>query len=227
MFLKEWTTKFFGSLEKKGPFSMKSVIKDVPYYSQWESSSLVHKIISDKISAQADPSWEDSGASSPEEYEFWARNMCGMSCLKMIIQHKFGEVIPIIDLGKRGLKYGVYTLKPDTIDGMYYFPFVKFVKEEFNLDTEVVRLMSVERILRELAHKNYIIASVSHEIRNPSSRPVSKGGHLILLLGYDLKKRTILFHNPSGDTEESQKYAEILFPQFENFFAGRGLVIKK
>lgn len=220
-------SKFFGFLERRQSLPVRTTIDDVPYYSQWESPSLVSKIIRDEISAKDDPLWKRSGASSPEEYELWARNMCGMACLKMIIKHKIGETIPILDLGKRSLEYGVYILKPGTIDGMYYSPFVKFIKEEFDLNSKAVGSMSIKRILRELAHENYIIASVSHKIRGLSSRPPSKGGHLVLLLGYNLEKQTILFHNPSGDTEESQKYSEISFSQFENFFAGRGLVVEK
>lgn len=220
-------SKIFCFLEKREPLPIRATINDVPYYSQWESPSLVSKIIRGEISAKEDPLWKRSGARSPEEYELWARNMCGMVCLKMIIKHKLGRTIPILDLGGKGLEYGVYILRPDTIDGMYYSSFVKFIKKEFDLNAKVIGSMSIKRILRELAHGNYIIASVSHKIRDPNSKPPNKGGHLVLLLGYDLERRTILFHNPSGDTDESQKYAEISFPQFENFFARRGLVIEK
>lgn len=227
MLLKE-LAKFFDFFDRKGGVPSSFVINSVPYYSQWESPSLVGKIIiRNETSAQDDPLWERSGAKSPEEYELWARNMCGMACLKMIIEHKFGKIVPIIDLGKKCLKYGGYVLQPNTIDGMYYSPFIKFIKEEFNLDAGVVGSMSIDRIVKELSLGNYIIASVSHKIRNPDSKPSTKGGHLILLLGYDLDKRTILFHNPSGDTNKNQGYVEIPFSQFENFFARRGIVIEK
>lgn len=203
------------------------VINDVPYYSQWESPSLVGKLIRDEIAARDDPFWEKSGAHSREEYEFWARNMCGMACLKMIIEHRFARTVPIIDLGKRCLKYGGYVLGPNTIDGMYYSPFVKFVKEEFDLDAKVVGPVSIHGVIEKLSHGNYVIASVSPKIRNSGSKSHTKGGHLVLLLGYDLEKQTILFHNPSGDTKENQEYAEIPFLQFENFFARKGIIVEK
>lgn len=218
---------FFDFSNRKEQLPLNLKINGVPYYSQWESPSLVGKIIREEASAQDDPLWKKSGAKSPEEYELWAKNMCGMACLKMIIEHKLGEIVSIVDLGKKCLKYGGYVLKPDTIDGLYYAPFVTFVKKEFNLDAKVIRSMSVDRTVRELSLGNYIIASVSHKIKDPNSKPPAKGGHLILLLGYNLEKKTILFHNPSGDTNENQEYTEISFPQFEGFFARRGIVIEK
>ena len=215
----------FYNKKKAPPISLK--INGVQYYSQWESPSLVGKIIRKEFSAQNDPFWKRSGAKSPKEYELWAKNMCGMACLKMIIKHKFGEITPIVDLGKRCLNYGGYILKPDTIDGLYYTPFVKFVKKEFSLDAKVIRSMSIDKIIKELSLENYIIASVHHQIKRPNYKPLTKGGHLILLLGYDLEKKIILFHNPSGDTDKNQEYAKISFLQFEKFFAKRGIVIKK
>ncbi|MFH1565667.1 MAG: hypothetical protein ABIB98_00495, partial [bacterium] len=87
--------------------------------------------------------------------------------------------------------------------------------------------MSLGRIKREISQGNYVIASVSHKIRNPESNSKIKGGHLILILGYNLEKGIFVFHNPSGDTTESQVYAEISFPRFKEFFARRGIVIYK
>ena len=48
----------------------------MPYHSQWVSRELIGDIINGRISAAADPLWMLSGANSPEEYEFWAKNIC-------------------------------------------------------------------------------------------------------------------------------------------------------
>lgn len=226
MLVKE-LTRIFGFLNRKENIHPELIINDMPYFSQWESSALVGKIIREEISAREDPLWRESGAESPKEYEFWARNMCGMACLKMIIKHKFGRNIPIITLGKKCAEFGGYIEKVDTIDGLYYSPFLKFINQEFDLEGRTVGHMSLDRIIKEISQGHYVIASVSHKIRNPDSKPATKGGHLILVLGYDLERKTIVFHNPSGDTTKNQEYSEISFPQFEKFFARRSILIKK
>ncbi len=220
-------TGLFGFLRKRESHPSVFLIENVPYYSQWESPDLVGAIIREEISARDDLLWKKSGAKSSEEYEFWANNMCGMACLKMVLEHKLNKNVPIVELGKECLRYGGYVLKPDTIDGLYYAPFVRFIKHEFDLDAKVVGRMSVDRIVRELAFGNYVIASVHHEIRSPDSSAFQKGGHLVLVLGYNLEENKLFFHNPSGDTPQNQSHATVSFSKFKKFFAGRGIVIKK
>ena len=219
--------KILGAFERRGNIPQRFIIKNVPYYSQWESPALVRKIIRDEVSPQEDPLWKRSGAKSPEEYELWSSNMCGMACLKMIIKHKFDKVIPIITLGRRCMKFGGYKEKPNTVDGLYYPPFIRFINHEFGLKGRIASILTLNRIMKESAQGNYLIASVSYKIRNPNSIPATVGGHLVLMLGYDLEKKILFFHNPSGDTRENQEYAEISFEQFGRFFAGRGIVIEK
>lgn len=218
--------KLFKFKGKREQIPLKYIIENVPYFSQWESPLLVKKIIKDEISAKSDPLWRGSGAKSPAEYEFWAKNMCGMACLKMVISHKFNKKFPIIKLGRMCLKYGGYVIKQDAIDGLFYQPFTKFVKKEFDLNTKIFRLMSINDIINEISFGNYVIASVSHKIRDLDSYAIKKGGHLILILGYNLKSKKIFFHNPSGDKTVNQKYAGVSFLQFNKFFAEKGIVIE-
>ena len=219
--------KFLNIAERKENLPPRSIIDGVPYYSQWESPPLVRKIIRDEILAQDDPLWRKSGAKSREEYELWAGNMCGMACLKMIVEHKFGKRISIITLGKRCMEFGGYIERGKTINGLYYRPFIRFIEQEFELQGKVIGNLSLNRIMKELSQKNYVVASVSHKIRYPDVEPVTNGGHLILMLGYDLDKEILLFHNPSGDTTENQEYAKISFSRFSKFFAGRGIIIER
>ena len=202
------------------------IISDVPYYSQWESSELVGKIIKSEISAQDDPLWKKSGAKTPQEYEYWAKNLCGMACLKMILKREFAKNIPIIKLGKKCAKYGGYIENEDTIDGLYYAHFKKFIADEFGLKGKIFTPLSINNIIEEISSGHYVIASVNQKIRNPKSRPTSKGGHLILMLGFDLDHEYLFFHDPSGDQKNNQSYAKISFERFGNFFAERGVSIE-
>lgn len=202
-------------------------MENVPYYSQWESPKLVGKIVSGEISPKKDPKWKKSGASSIDEYELWSRNACGMACLKMILAHNLKVVIPIVELGKKCESYGGYIKRGNKLDGLIHKPFIKFINKEFGLRSRSLARISIQDIIRALKRDNYVIASVSREIRNPSVTPKRKGGHLVLLLGFDRNKKVIYLHNPSGLPKKSQKYAEISYEDFNKFFAGRGIVIEK
>ncbi|MFZ1250289.1 MAG: hypothetical protein WAR37_02480 [Candidatus Microsaccharimonas sp.] len=60
-----------------------------------------------------------------------------------------------------------------------------------------------------------------------SDNPNKKGGHLVLVLGYDLDKRLLYLYNPSGFETYTQEYASISFKDFKKFFGGRGIVINQ
>lgn len=198
----------------------------MPYYSQWESSNLVKSILSNKIKATDDPNWKLSGASTKEEYGLWSANACGMACTKMILANESGEVVPIVELGHKSAVYGAYTEPLEKSKGLIYKPFTKFLKAEYNVDSTLVLPLNLNQIIYELSRSSYVIASVSPKIRHTSDTPSSKGGHLVLVLGYDLGKKELYFHNPSGFTIDTQRYASISFKDFAKFFGSRGVVVK-
>jgi len=199
--------------------------KDVPYFAQWESRELIRKILDKKISAKDDPRWKESGASTKEEYESWSWACCGMACTKMLLAHAKGKVVPLVELAKKCTEYGGYTMPLEDSRGLIYRPYVRFLKQEFGLKARVLEHVSIKEIMSELGKGRCIIASVNAMIRQPKSTPPSKGGHLILLLGYDNKKRELYLHNPSGDTTKSQENAVVSFDDFTKFFSGRCIVI--
>jgi hypothetical protein len=204
-----------------------NLIKDVPYFSQWESPKLVDGILSGKFDSKNDPNWKSSGAKTKEEYALWSANACGMTCTKMILAKEIGKTLPIVDLANKSLPYGVYTLPLEDSVGLLYTPYIKFLSKEFSLTAKLVRPLTVNQIVHELSHNNYVIASVSPKIRHTSDTPTNKGGHLVLLLGYDLGKKELYFHNPSGFRPDTQSYAVISFKDFKKFFGGRGIVVKR
>lgn len=199
--------------------------KNVPYFAQWESRELVRDILDKKVLAQDDPRWRESGAQTADEYESWSWACCGMACTKMLLAHAKGVVVPLLELAKKCTKYGGYTMPLEDSKGLIYRPYVRFLKQEFGLRARVLEHVSIEEIMSELGKGKYVIASVNAAIRRPESTPPNKGGHLILLLGYDTKKRELYFHNPSGNTKKSQEYAAVSFDHFGKFFSGRCIVI--
>jgi len=202
---------------------------DIPYYSQWESPELVDRIVWGEMLAREDPLWETSGASSPKEYEFWAVNICGMACLKMILAHMTGIVYPTVTLARQALVYRAYTINDAEISDLFYVPLCKYVKEKFAIEAHTKRHLTIQDILTQLEKRNYVIASVNSSIReeNLNFEPAHKGGHLVLLTGYDQSRETLTYHDPSGYFGRTQIHRMIDAKDFERFFAERGIVVQK
>lgn len=211
---------------KKRPVSREYFHEGVPYFSQWESPELVEAIVTKEMSARDDPKWKASGAESKEEYNAWGASGCGMACTKMLVAELQGIEVPLVELGKKCAEYGGYSLPVEESIGLVYAPFVTFAGKELGLMARVVLPLLLTEIIEELSDGNYVIASVSPQIRNVTAKPKNKGGHLVLLLGYDLDKRLLFFHNPSGFVKQTQEYASISFADFKKFFGGRGIVVK-
>lgn len=125
------------------------------------------------------------------------------------------------------MQYGGYrpSSKANDLKGLFYAPFVTFIKKEFRLKGVVVSLLSIEEIIHALDQGNLVSSSVSPLIRDVNLKPVSKGGHLVLVIGFDQKESFLIFHNPSGDTKASQEAVHIPLSDFERFFAHRGIII--
>jgi hypothetical protein len=201
------------------------IIVDVPYFAQWESPELVEMLANESMDAADDPLWKRSGAKNTDEYRSWSSSACGMACTKMILAHSAGKVFPIVELGKEALKHGCYDLPLEASVGLKYVPYIEFVKQKFGLIAAIVAPMVREDIFRALAKGEYVMLSVTAEIRHPDSTPKRHGGHLVLAVGYDLDKKIIYINNPSGYKKETQDHAEVSFDDFEKFFAHKGIVI--
>jgi Peptidase_C39 like family len=197
----------------------------VPYFSQWESPDLVEGIIGGTVHAGDDPNWKNSGAKTKGDYALWSAAGCGMACTKMLVAHVKKVTIPLVRLGEKCAEYGGYKLPLQDTQGLMYAPYVEYMDREFGLRAKVVLPLLPREIMYELGRANYVIASVSPKIRHPNTTPSSKGGHLVLMLGYDLDKLEFYFHNPSGFKQKTQQYATISFADFNKFFANRGIVV--
>ncbi|MBI4130029.1 C39 family peptidase [Candidatus Roizmanbacteria bacterium] len=207
-------------------FVKQSVMMQIPYFSQFATPELADTIASGTFDPLKDRKWKQSGAQSKEEYAKWCIHTCGMACLKMVLGYLNKENPPIVNLAKQCMQYGGYIARNNTIDGLYYEPFCRFVKDTFTMSASVAPFLTVRRILFETGRKNLIIASVHPNIRNINNKtPKENGGHLVVITGFNTKHKTICLHNPSGNFANSQQHYTISWVDFERFFAGRGIVI--
>lgn len=190
-------------------------------------------ILAGAVSAADDPMWRHSGARTAQEYLRWSWNSCGMACLKMILAAHLHEPHATVTLAERCTVYGGYRANPaaaaigdyhNYYDGLFYRPFLSFVRTAFNLDGRIRSPLSLESILSDVSNGHYVIASVSAAIRHPEGEPDNRG-HLVLVVGYDINEDLLFLHNPSGYYNKSQTYAPIGFAAFMRFFNRRGIVI--
>jgi hypothetical protein len=198
-------------------------MRQVPYFSQWETANLAPAIIANQLTLAEDPAWASSGAKDQAEYLEWANHICGMACLKMILAACRGKVHPTLELVRRSLPYGAYRLEGQRIIGLIYAPFVTFVAEEFGLAAEIKLEITAADLPGILEDAGFFMASVHPWIRWPERQPPSTGGHLVLVTA--ASERAIVFHNPSGERPETQANATLPLANFQRFFAGRGVAI--
>lgn len=198
---------------------------EVAYFAQWESPELIEKILAKKISPQDDPLWKRSGAISTKEYAYWSWNACGMACLKMLLVHKKNLLIPLVTLAKECLRYGGYRLPLETSPGLFYRPFCTFVKAKYGLRAKPISALTITEITHILSRRGYVIASVDPTIRTPEHTSSQKGGHLVLIIGYNKNEQALYLHNPSGSNATNQSFVKLTYKQFHKFFANKGIAV--
>ncbi|RKP43857.1 C39 family peptidase [Trinickia fusca] len=197
----------------------------VPYYTQWGSPEWVRSIVYDDADPCADPHWQRSGFTDPEHYRFWAKRLCGLTCLESILDF-WGVARPsravLLD---QALQHGAYRLREDGgVDGLIYRPFAEWVGAQFGLQVEVLPSIPIEALAGRLDHDTLAIASVNPHIRRAHEPVTTRGGHLVLLVGRDAEGTW--FHNPSG-VEPHQADVYLPFETFARFFGERGMTITR
>ena len=145
------------------------VLAPVPYFSQWESRDLTGDVLSKgaEVALARDPRWASSGAGTLGEYVTWGAHVCGMACLKMTLAARTGRIIPTLELARECTANGGYVVDVNTgrIQGLIYAPFVRFVRERFGVDSEVITGTTAERMPQLFDHAEFFLASVHPSIR--------------------------------------------------------------
>src|SRR5215475_6518098 len=122
----------------------------LPYYSQWESAELVGRFIDGSLRSADDPRWAESGASTPQEYEYWCRKVCGLACLKMILAGRGHPVPPMMRLVEGALACGAFVPDGERVAGLIYKPFTDWVRRDYAISATVQPDLPVE-VLAEAA----------------------------------------------------------------------------
>ncbi len=187
---------------------------------------LIDKFLSGELRSEDDPLWHESGAGSPEEYAQWSPHICGIACLKMMLAHRTRRVVPLLDLVRDAVTFGVY--RPELGDDgkrLLYRPFVQWLGERFGIRGSVVEHTESARLDDRLRDGHMLMASVHPGIRHRDFEPPGRGGHLVLVLGVDAQSGDWIFHNPSGFELHTQENVTMRRDTFDRYFANRGILI--
>ena len=195
-----------------------------PYFGQWESAARIGDILSGTLRATDDPLWPRSGAAGAEDYERWADHLCGVACLRMALAARGVAPPRAFDLARDLTVRGGYVLRPDGgIRGLIYAPAVAWLRDVPRIAAEIRVDVPAETIPAMVADGGLFIASVHPWIRRDTVEPPARGGHLVLVFGAG--DGVLRFHNPSGDTDATQRDARLPLADFARFYAARGIWI--
>ncbi len=191
--------------------------------SQYASPDLINAIAYHGHDPADDPNWRQTGTPSQAQYARWCRQWCGMTCLQMILTHRNGTAPSLHTLVIGCQAFGGYQEQSDgSIRGLVYEPFARYVGAVHDLGAQIHRELPIAGIRDQVAAGHMVIASVHKEIRKPDLPATGKGGHLVLVTGYD--GDLVHFRNPSGHTENTRT-AVLSFATFAAFYAERAISI--
>lgn len=199
-----------------------SVHDPVPVLTQYASPDLIPDFVSGRRTVASDPAWADSGAASPAEYAFWAGRSCGPTCLQMLLGHLGRDVPSLHTIVADCCSVGAFVVDGDQVGGLYYQPFVEYLRTRYGLDATVRADLPLAELTDRLAAGELAIVSVHKRIRYAATAPVDRGGHLVLAYGY--ADESICFNNPSGHIATARR-ATMHRSRFDRFYAGRGITI--
>lgn len=199
----------------------------VPYVSQFAHQEYAEKILKDKANKTSDPNWKDTGAESPEEYAKWVLTMCGMACTSMALQHLKNRKEGIVVLAKDAKTHGVYKEQNSELSSMHYKEFADWIKN-YGIEAKIYTRLGVRGLQKLLSDGNVVIVSVNPNIRGyETADTTQRGGHLVLVTGYNKINNTMTLHNPSGFvSQNTQENHTIPVSKFLKYYAGRGIALR-
>lgn len=196
------------------------------YESQWGSLACNAPLIEQGISPSKHHDWRVDGYSTEEEYLFWSRHVCGLACLRSVLRawHPDGKTPSMRELLAGAHASAALTLDGGEVGGLFYRPFLSWVKQEFGIEGEVLEAPDIASMLGRVREGSVFLASVSSEIRYPDRPNTRRGGHLVLVYRYD--GATVQFHNPSGIHDQAA-HVQLDVERFARFSSGRGVLLRR
>ena len=165
------------------------------------------------------PGFKDKGL-----YKFWSWRMCGLACLRSILLYRDGVAPSMASLLDEALTRNVYVKQDNgSVLGLIYSPFCKWINKKFSFNSSVHERIKLSEILKRRDTNDFIIASVSKEIRCINLSSSKRGGHLVLITNHN-NRGQITFYNPSGFIHN---HADVTISNadFERYYANRGILI--
>lgn len=203
-----------------------------PYYPQFEDVDHLAAYVSGERSLDTDPFWARSGASSPQEYAYWANRACGMVCVKTCIEAFGGIVKPLHHWIQQGLVEKAYLTEKRSNDTLVEKGWLHAGLATVMMNAELaarVQAAKLPEVVSALEAGNLVIASVSYEIG--TDLPVThKGGHLVTIVGARVsagEPTAVIIHNPSGRTPALRENAPIPVGRFQEAFSNRVIIVGK
>ncbi len=200
---------------------------DVPLVTQFSLPEKAEPTLKKELSPAHDAGWQMSGATSQDQYVKWVFTMCGMACTAMVLKYyKNTDVLPVT-LAEDAIFANVYLSHSDgSLSGMQYYAFKRWV-QKFNLKARIITRLNIRWIHYSLAKNQLVIVSVNPNIRGHQTVSANqKGGHLVLITGYDKGKYTLTINNPSGFISSNTQHNHVIkISDFQKYFAGRGIII--
>jgi uncharacterized protein YvpB len=144
----------------------------------------------------------------------------------MALQYLKNKNVGIVVLAKDAKVHGVYKKQGGELSDMRYKEFVNWIKG-YGIQAKVYTRLSLRGLQKLLSDGNLVIVSVNPNIRGYETADVTKrGGHLVLVTGYDKKKNILALHNPSGFvSQKTHKNHIVSASEFNKYFAGRGIAV--
>ena len=151
-----------------------------------------------------------------------------MACTSMALKYFYDNNKKIILLAEDAFKNKVYSENNKEISDMKYREFANWIKNYF-IKAEVYTNLSIKGIQYALSQGKLVMVSVNPNIRGYNTAPVfQKGGHLVLVIGYDILKKTFTINNPSGFVSlNTQAKHTLPIKLFKEYYSGRGILLSK
>lgn len=195
------------------------------YVSQWGDVACNDALILHGIDPVDRYDWTQDGYPSAALYSYWSERTCGIACLQSVLADREPDVPDKYELVQAALRWRAFVRHDDgSLGGLYYQPFCDWVGASFDLKAHVHRSLDMDQLVGLLNDDSLVMASVSSEVRWPDRPPTRKGGHLVLVFGYESGQ--LVFHNPSGVTGTASA-ARLGRREFEDFYAGRGISVER
>lgn len=160
--------------------------------------------------------------STKEEYERWIPHVCAMCCLKSV-GDTLGKTdhLTLYDLTLRCRDRGGYVVRPSgDIEGVYHKP-LALLAESLGVHASLEPLLTHDQIVRLLQAGRFVILSL--DLSKHSS--LLRGGHLVLVYGYDASADDYLLHDCGPALRTEGKALHIPRAEIEEISNHRGLAM--